>query len=138
VIVRSRVTRALGSLGAKHASLRIHFGRIASADTVMKSGGDRDNIVKREKVLGFEMEGAGILNSLPCIVVKGVSDYADSPKDKIWQSNAAGTAAACAKALLEQWTITDRSSPAAASIVDGMRPNNCHLSQLLRRCCCPL
>lgn len=133
VIVRSRMAQALESLGAKHASLRIHFGRIASADTVMKSGEDRDNIAKREKVLGFEMEGAGILNSLPCIVVKGVSDYADSHKDKIWQSYAAGTAAACTKALLEQWTITDRSSPAAASIVNGMRPS-CHLSQLLRRC----
>ncbi|KAI2996207.1 hypothetical protein CBS147346_9461 [Aspergillus niger] len=38
----------------------IHFGRLASGDTVMCSAKDRDKIAKREKVLGFEMEGAGV------------------------------------------------------------------------------
>lgn len=87
----------------------IHFGRMASGDTVMKSSEDRDRIAAEENVIAFEMEGAGICNNLPCIVVKGVCDYADSHKDKIWQRYTAAAAAACMKSLLEQWAIVDQS-----------------------------
>jgi nucleoside phosphorylase len=86
----------------------IHFGRIASGDTVMKSGLERDRIAAEENIIAFEMEGAGISNSLPCIVVKSVCDYADSHKDKSWQTYTAGRAAACMKSLLEQWAIVDQ------------------------------
>ncbi|GLA37513.1 hypothetical protein AnigIFM63309_004452 [Aspergillus niger] len=87
--------------------ISIHFGRIASGDTVMKSGVDRDRIAARDTIIAFEMEGAGICNNLPCIVVKSVCDYADSHKDKAWQEYAAGAAAACMKSLLEQWAAVD-------------------------------
>ncbi|KAI1013599.1 hypothetical protein LB504_013194 [Fusarium proliferatum] len=49
------------------------------------------------------MEGAGVWDSFPCIVIKGACDYADSHKDKDWQRYAAATAAACAKAFLGFW-----------------------------------
>ena len=52
----------------------IHIGAIASGDTVMKSGEDRDRIAKKEGVIAFEMEGAGVWDELPCLVVKGVCD----------------------------------------------------------------
>ncbi|KAJ5647164.1 hypothetical protein N7490_003536 [Penicillium lividum] len=91
------------------SGLDIHFGRVASGDTVMKSGVDRDRIAEEEDIIAFEMEGAGICNTLPCILLKGVSDYADSHKDKSWQRYAAGRAAACMKSLLEQWASVDRS-----------------------------
>ncbi|KAF2400563.1 hypothetical protein EJ06DRAFT_396946 [Trichodelitschia bisporula] len=51
-------------------------------------------------VLCFEMEAAGLMNSFPCLVVRGICDYADSHKNKSWQPFAAGTAAACAKEIL--------------------------------------
>lgn len=73
----------------------------------MKSGVDRDRIASRDTIIAFEMEGAGICNNLPCIVVKSVCDYADSHKDKAWQEYAAGAAAACMKSLLEQWAAVD-------------------------------
>jgi nucleoside phosphorylase len=38
----------------------VHFGAYASGDIVMKSGEDRDEIGRREKVIAFEMEAAGI------------------------------------------------------------------------------
>ncbi|KAJ5496246.1 hypothetical protein N7463_008233 [Penicillium fimorum] len=98
------VARACPSPG----EINIHFGRIASGDTVMKSGEDRDRIAAEENVIAFEMEGAGICNNLPCIVVKGVCDYADSHKDKIWQKYTAATAAACMRSLLEQWAMVDQ------------------------------
>ncbi|KAH8801347.1 nucleoside phosphorylase domain-containing protein [Xylogone sp. PMI_703] len=78
----------------------IHFGRIGSSDLVMKSSLHRDRIATQEKLLGYEMEGAGVWDNFPTIVVKGVCDYADSHKNKKWQKFASVTAAACAKALL--------------------------------------
>ncbi|KAL6798116.1 nucleoside phosphorylase domain-containing protein [Trichoderma sp. SZMC 28012] len=78
----------------------IHTGSIASGDTVMKSGMDRDVIAKKEGIIAFEMEAAGISSQIPCLVIKGVSDYADSHKHSEWQDFAAATAAATAKAFL--------------------------------------
>ncbi|KAL3483809.1 nucleoside phosphorylase domain-containing protein [Aspergillus germanicus] len=81
----------------------IHIGPVASADMVMKSGQHRDEIVRREKVIGFEMNGAGIWDNVPCIIIMGVCDYADSHKSKLWQAYAAATGASAAKSFLEYW-----------------------------------
>lgn len=90
----------------------IFVGRIGSGDMVVKSGEDRDRIAKSHGVIAFEMEGAGIWDELPCIVVKAVCDYADSHKNKIWQDFAAATAASVTKALLERYIRTDNTSKA--------------------------
>ncbi|KAF5598248.1 kinesin light chain [Fusarium pseudocircinatum] len=82
----------------------VHFGLMASGDAVMKSGEDRDRIASIEDVIAFEMEGAGVWDSFPCIIIKSGCDYADSHKSKVWQRYAAATAAACAKAFLGFWT----------------------------------
>ena len=37
---------------------RIHFGRFGSANTVMKSGLDRDRIAEDGEIIAFEMEGS--------------------------------------------------------------------------------
>ncbi|KAF7588768.1 hypothetical protein BBP40_005234 [Aspergillus hancockii] len=39
------------------------------------------------------MEAAGLMNQLPCLVIRGICDYADSRKNKKWQGYAALTAA---------------------------------------------
>jgi nucleoside phosphorylase len=87
---------------------KIFLGGVGSGDTVMKSGQDRDKIANAHGLIAFEMEGAGLSNELPCIVVKGVCDYADSHKNKMWQSFAAATSASATKALLERYTQTDQ------------------------------
>jgi len=69
---------------------------------VMKSGEDRDEITLREKVIGFEMEGTGVWDNFPCVVIKGVCDYADSHKNKKWQGYVAAAAIACMKAFLKE------------------------------------
>jgi nucleoside phosphorylase len=46
------------------------------------------------------MEAAGIMNRMPCLVVRGICDYCDSHKNKYWQEYAAMTAAAYTKELL--------------------------------------
>ena len=86
---------------------RVFIGPIASGDTVMKSGEDRDKIAESLNLIAFEMEASGIWGELPCLVVKGVCDYADSHKDKKWQKFAAAIAAAAMKALLERYIRTD-------------------------------
>lgn len=81
---------------------RIYTGTIASGDKVMKNGAERDKISEGLKgVLCFEMEAAGLLTSLPCLVVRGISDYSDSHKNDGWRHYAAATAAACAKEILQ-------------------------------------
>jgi nucleoside phosphorylase len=40
------------------------------------------------------------MDSFPCLVIRGICDYADSHKNEIWQPYAAATAAAYAKELL--------------------------------------
>jgi len=78
----------------------IHYGSIASADQVMRHGATRERIRKQYSVLCFEMEAAGLMNDFPCLVIRGICDYSDTHKHKIWQRYAAATAAAYAKELL--------------------------------------
>lgn len=79
---------------------QLHIGPIASSDTVMKSAAHRDDLARRTQIIGFEMEGSGVCNDLSCIVIKGVCDYADFQKNKIWQDYAAASAACAAKSFL--------------------------------------
>lgn len=71
----------------------------------MKSGQHRDKSAAQHNLIAFEMEASGIWDSLPCLVIKGVCDYADSHKNKDWQHYAAATAAAGMKALLEECVV---------------------------------
>ena len=86
----------------KTRDMRVHYGLIASGNQVIKDAAFRDEINKRlgGKVLCFEMEAAGLMNDFPCIVIRGICDYADSHKNKHWQEHAAAVAAAFAKELL--------------------------------------
>lgn len=79
----------------------VHYGTIASGNQVLRSATERDKVsAELGRVLCFEMEAAGLINSFPCLVVRGICDYADSHKNKRWQPYAAGTAAAYAKEVL--------------------------------------
>ena len=83
------------------AEVTVHYGTIASGNQVMKDAAERDRVsAELGGVLCFEMEAAGLMNSFPCLVIRGVSDYADTHKNYKWQAHAAGTAAAYARELL--------------------------------------
>ncbi|KAJ9415776.1 hypothetical protein QL093DRAFT_2581832 [Fusarium oxysporum] len=85
---------------------RIHFGKFASGDMVIKSGEFRDQLTTSKGAIGFEMESVGVWEIFPSVVIKGVSDYADSHKNDDWQDYAAASAAACTKAFLKYWDST--------------------------------
>jgi nucleoside phosphorylase len=79
----------------------VHYGTVASGNQVMRSAAERDRVsAVLGGVLCFEMEAAGLMNSFPCLVIRGICDYADSHKNKRWQQYAAATAAAYAKEVL--------------------------------------
>ncbi|KAK4503280.1 hypothetical protein PRZ48_006708 [Zasmidium cellare] len=93
-------------------SPKIHYGTIASGNKLIKDGQERDDIVKwlRENGIDpicFEMEAGGLMNSFPCIVIRGICDYADERKNDTWQCYAAATAAAFAKELLDYLDADD-------------------------------
>ncbi|CAI0654350.1 unnamed protein product [Colletotrichum noveboracense] len=92
--------------GTAGREFRVLVGRVGSADTVLKAGLERDRIAGEHDLVAFEMEGAGIWDEIPCIVIKAVCDYADSHKNKEWQHFAAATAASTTKALLEHYMHT--------------------------------
>lgn len=79
---------------------QIHYGLIASGNTVMKDAELREKWSVERNVLCFEMEAAGIANTMPCLVIRGICDYSDSHKNKHFQRYAAATAASYAKLLL--------------------------------------
>lgn len=103
----------------------IFIGRIGSGNTVMKSGEIRDYNARKFDLIAFEMEGAGAWDEVPCLVVKGVCDYADSHKNKLWQNFAAATAASVMKAILDRYIVTDAAQrPVAAPFNGGQGRGN--------------
>jgi nucleoside phosphorylase len=73
----NRVKRPL-----RNKSNVIHHGLIASGNLVIKDGAERDRVAAELKdVLCFEMEAAGIMNNFPCLVIRGICDYANSHKN---------------------------------------------------------
>jgi nucleoside phosphorylase len=88
---------------------RVHYGLIASGDKLVKDAAFRDQLNKElgGHVLCVEMEAAGLMNEFPCLVIRGICDYADSHKNKDWQEHAAIVAAAFAKELLQYVQASD-------------------------------
>ncbi|CAH0047168.1 unnamed protein product [Clonostachys solani] len=82
--------------------VRVHHGLIASGNQVIKDAILRDKLNKDlgGHVYCVEMEAAGLMNNFPCVVIRGICDYADAQKNKTWQEYAALVAAAFAKELL--------------------------------------
>ncbi|KAL2848053.1 Pfs domain protein [Aspergillus pseudodeflectus] len=62
---------------------QVHYGLIGSANRVMRDGLSRDYLAKNHgDILCFEMEAAGLMNQVPCLIIHGICDYADSHKNK--------------------------------------------------------
>lgn len=80
----------------------IHYGLIASGNQLMKDASIRDRLAGEKDVLCFEMEAAGLMNTFPCLVIRGICDYSDSHKNDEWHGYAAMVAAAYAKDILKR------------------------------------
>ncbi|PYH44693.1 5'-methylthioadenosine/S-adenosylhomocysteine nucleosidase family protein [Aspergillus saccharolyticus JOP 1030-1] len=78
----------------------VHYGTIGSSNVVVKDGRTRDQLRDELDIQCVEMEAAGVMHVFPCLVVRGICDYADSHKNKRWQPYAAAVAAGYMKELL--------------------------------------
>ncbi|KAK7424732.1 hypothetical protein QQX98_000310 [Neonectria punicea] len=106
-------TEGSGQSNAVNASApAIFLGPIASGNSVIQSQVHYEKLAKYDGTLAFG--GARAWPELPCLVVKGVCDYADVQKNERRQDFAAATAAATAKAILQQYTQNDK--PANAGV----------------------
>ncbi|EPS39093.1 hypothetical protein H072_7131 [Dactylellina haptotyla CBS 200.50] len=85
---------------------KIHFGTIASGTEIVRD----------------KTDAAGFTCSFPYLVFRGISDYADSNRNELWQNHAAIIAAAVAKQFLQ--TLSDRNEPSASS-------SSHHINQLV-------
>lgn len=95
---------------------KIYYGRIGSANTLLKDPKARDALGKELDLLAFEMEGSGIadgtwMDGKWYILIRGISDYCDLHKNDpwqghtdVWQGYAAVAAAAYARSLIELFT----------------------------------
>jgi nucleoside phosphorylase len=79
---------------------QVWYGKIGSGNSLIKNPKRRNELRDTYDLIGLEMEAAGVINTLPTGVVRGVSDYGDSYKDKEWQPYAAAVAAVYAKGIL--------------------------------------
>ncbi|KAJ1326978.1 ankyrin repeat domain-containing protein 50 [Microdochium nivale] len=80
----------------------VHYGPIATGDVLVKDAELRDRLGEDLNVHCIEMEAGGITNEIPCLVIRGICDYADNRKNDDWQEYAAATAAAYAAYLLTE------------------------------------
>ncbi|TIA06829.1 purine and uridine phosphorylase [Aureobasidium pullulans] len=80
----------------------IYYGLIGSGNKLIRNAHMRDKLAQDPGILCFEMEAAGIMNRMPCLVIRGICDYCDSHKNKEWQGYAAMTAAAYTTELLSE------------------------------------
>jgi nucleoside phosphorylase len=88
---------------------RVHYGLIASGNRVIRNAEQRDRYNQDHGgiILAYEMEAAGLMNFTPCLVIRGISDYADShkPLGKGWNAYAAAVAAAYAREFIEKMPV---------------------------------
>ena len=93
----------------RHPSVsRVFSGVICTGNTVIKSSKVRDELRNQRGAIGMEMEAAGVaMGASNYFVIRGVCDYADSHKNKLWQEYAALAAAAYLKQLLGHVPASD-------------------------------
>ena len=85
---------------------KLHYGIIASANTLLKNFKKRQELKEKLGALAVEMEASGIAdatweNGIGYLVVRGICDYGDRFKCDDWQEYAAIVAACYTKDLIE-------------------------------------
>ena len=80
---------------------QFHQGTILSGESVINNAQKRDQLSKKYyNAKCIEMEAAGVIDDTHCLVIRGISDYADGHKPASWEYYAAATAAAFAREIL--------------------------------------
>lgn len=97
----------------KAGDVQVFEGLIGSANIVVKDQILREELRKNYGLLAVEMEGSGVadaslINGKPFFVIRGICDYANTGKNKIWQPFAAKSAAVFAAMLIESMPLAKK------------------------------
>jgi hypothetical protein len=57
-------------------------------------------MAKEKGVICFEIEAAGLIDNFRCLIIRGIYNYRNSYRNKIWQLYTTATATAFARVLL--------------------------------------
>ncbi|KAL4879454.1 hypothetical protein BJY04DRAFT_220050 [Aspergillus karnatakaensis] len=80
---------------------KVHRGLILSGNGVIKNPYDRQHLLRKYgDAICYEMEAAGIMDEIPCLVIRGICDYADTHKQDEGHYYAAAVAAAYCKVVI--------------------------------------
>lgn len=89
--------------------LRVHRGMVLTGSSLIRSTHERERITSiYPEALCVDMESAVLMDSWHPLIIRGISDYADSHYDYDWVSYASATAAAVAKSIIQ--TLYTRSA----------------------------
>lgn len=80
----------------------IHRGLILSGNGVVENPQDRDRLRRYTDAICFDTGAAGIMDEIPCLIVRGICAYADTHKQDGWNYYAAAVAAAYCRTLLRK------------------------------------
>ncbi|EXK24214.1 hypothetical protein FOMG_19048 [Fusarium oxysporum f. sp. melonis 26406] len=108
----------------------IHYGVIASGNTLIKDAATRDSLLEDtgHQCLCVEMEAAGLMGRFPCLVIRGICDYADSHKNDQWRGYGAATAAAFAVELLDYVPVRQlEASQKVIEVIQSFHGKMCNL-----------
>lgn len=86
---------------SRFAEPMVHYGVVVTGYQSVSHAPTRKRIREEHGAICVDRQAAGLMNYFPCLVIRGISDYADSHKNDSRKAYAAATAAACAKEILE-------------------------------------
>ncbi|KAJ0421287.1 hypothetical protein BJY00DRAFT_282468 [Aspergillus carlsbadensis] len=114
----------------------IHYGTIASSNKIIEDGLMRDRLREELGAICAETEAAGLMDNFPCVVIRGICNYADSHRKgaECWRQYASATAAAFAKELLHTLQARDVvQGPLAHDILSEISVVQTELSSLKQK-----
>ncbi|KAF5012938.1 hypothetical protein FDECE_1026 [Fusarium decemcellulare] len=78
----------------------VHLGSVASAYKSIRTPNVRDKLAGEGDILCFDTEAAGLMNTFPYLLIRGIADYADTHGNSKWRGYAGAAACAYARHLM--------------------------------------
>ncbi|VUC23868.1 unnamed protein product [Clonostachys rosea] len=80
--------------------VQVHFGLVASGDQAVHDAILRDRLAEEKAVRCFQLNSEGLIGTIPCLAICGISNYADSHNWPGWNPFATLAATAYARQLM--------------------------------------
>ncbi|PYH42662.1 ankyrin repeat protein [Aspergillus saccharolyticus JOP 1030-1] len=97
----------------------VHYGLIATGHHAVRHGATRDTLPYKQGVLSSETGAIGLKDAAQYLIIRGICNYADSHRSKLWHPYAAVAAAAYAKEVLSFIPKTFKTVPLTPSTEAG-------------------